>query len=91
MIINIAIKIYGCRHEHKDYNQVAALLGGAIAMLLLPETRGKTFAELEVSLFISSSLSLSQVIFTGEMDTSMEVGKPKPKQFQSDSPGKISV
>jgi len=55
---------------------VAALLGGAIAMLLLPETRGKTFAQLEV-------------IFTGEMDPSMEVGKPK--QFQSDSPGKISV
>ena len=65
------------------------MLGGAIAMLLLPETRGKTFAELEVSLFLSSSLSLSQVIFTGEMDPSMEVGKPK--QFQSDSPGKISV
>merc|ERR1719430_138653 len=54
---------------------VAALLGGAIAMALLPETRGKTFAELEV-------------IFTGEMDPSMEVGKPK--QFQSDSPEKIS-
>ena len=31
--------------------QVAALLGGAIAMALLPETRGKTFAELEVWLF----------------------------------------
>merc|ERR1712037_967865 len=27
---------------------VAALLGGAIAMVLLPETRGKTFAELEM-------------------------------------------
>ena len=30
---------------------MAALLGGAIAMALLPETRGKTFAELEVWLF----------------------------------------
>ena len=47
-----------CPNEHHDdqhnnhHNQVAALLGGAIAMALLPETRGKTFAELEVFFFL---------------------------------------
>ena len=34
---------------------MAALLGGTVAMVLLPETRGKTFAELEVLPFQSIS------------------------------------
>ena len=69
----------------KDYMQVAALLGGAIAMTFLPETRGKLLHNLSfplVSDLSCSSLSFSQLMFIG----GMEVGKPIQLQWSCFSP-----
>jgi len=49
---------------------VAALLGGAIAMALLPETRGKTFAELEM-IFIGGGEVAKPIQF--QSDSSEEI------------------
>ena len=40
-----------------SFYKVAALVGAAVVLLLLPETRGKTFAELEVSQFLTCIIS----------------------------------